>query len=182
MFLPKDGDVTNLVIDTDGGWVQDAVTRKSVSSLAAFAGNCPLYDASVSQQVVSTSSGEAEWYAAVAATAKGLHLKGVLGSLIQQEIHLRIRTGSSVCKAIGNRRGIGRVKHLQVKSLWLQDVFKVGDAFLDKAGTKDNRADLGTKVLTEAEFDRLTNMNNVLPFAGCADFARQDVQKVGGII
>ena len=97
-------------------------------------------------------------------------------------MQLRIRTDSSVCKAIGARRGVGKIRHLHVKSLWLQNVIKAGDAFLEKIGTKDNRADLGTKVHSAPEFERLMELNSIYEFKDKEKYLLKSVQKVGGIV
>ena len=75
VFLPAEGDITELVIDCDSDWAGDKVSRKSVSSMCAFVGNAPVYDEAVSKKVVGASSGEVEWYAACGAAAHGLHLE-----------------------------------------------------------------------------------------------------------
>ena len=68
-------------------------------------------------------------------------------------------TDSTTCKAIGARQGVGKIKHLETKSLWLQQHVKSKTVYIRKTGTKDNLADLGTKIFQPGEFERLRSLN-----------------------
>ena len=125
------------------------------------------------------SSEETSFHCKLAPGAGSFHRKSVLSFLINKSVRLRIRTDSSVYKAISARRGVGKIKHIQVKSLWLQNVIKAGEAFIQKIGTKENRADLGTKVLSAADSERLMEMNSIYDKE---NFAMKTVQKVGSLV
>ena len=56
-------------------------------------------------------------------------------------------TDSTAAKGMTNRRGHGKVKHLQTCELWLQEIVKDKRIEIQKVGTKDNPADLMTKHL-----------------------------------
>ena len=58
---------------------------------------------------------------------------------------LRLRTDASVAKSIASRRGIGRVRHIEVNQLWLQERVNKGQIEIEKVDGKINRADLLTK-------------------------------------
>ena len=58
-----------------------------------------------------------------------------------------MKTDSTAAKGMTNRRGHGKVKHLQTCELWLQEVVKDKRIDIQKVGTKDNPADLMTKHL-----------------------------------
>ena len=45
------------------------------------------------------------------------------------------------------RSGSGKVRHLSIKELWVQELFRKGEAKLDKVDTLLNWADIGTKAL-----------------------------------
>ena len=51
----------------------------------------------------------------------------------------------------GQRKGLGKVRHLKVQYLWIQDRVKHGDLSVVKVWGKDNPADLMTKHLPAAE-------------------------------
>ena len=55
---------------------------------------------------------------------------------------------SSAARGIITRQGVGRVKHLQIRTLFLQDLYKQGTISVHPVGTKENTADIGTKPLS----------------------------------
>ena len=76
---------------------------------------------SSTQGAVALSSAEAEFYAMIEAVIRG---KGILN--IMQEIgfvvteRIQLLTDSSAAKSFVSRTGLGRIKHLQIRDLWLQ--------------------------------------------------------------
>ena len=65
-----------------------------------------------------------------------------LGARIQ-EVYLH--TDSSAAKAFTSRRGLGRMRHIEVKQVRLQECVKQGTIKLIKIARKLNPADLMTK-------------------------------------
>ena len=55
---------------------------------------------------------------------------------------------SSAARGMLNRRGNGKVKHLEVRALWMQDAVSRGIFAVQSVSSELNCADLGTKVLT----------------------------------
>ena len=53
------------------------------------------------------------------------------------------------------RSGSGKVRHLSIKELWVQELFRKDDAKLDKVDTLLNWADIGTKALEAERLDSL---------------------------
>ena len=68
------------------------------------------------QSVVALSSGEAEYYGMVRGTSIGLGVRGLLEDL---GITMRVRTStdSTAASGIANRRGLGKVRHIEVNQL-----------------------------------------------------------------
>ena len=62
-------------------------------------------------------------------------------------IRLNIKLFTDATAAIGicRRRGLGKVRHLHVSDLWIQDRLKRGDVSLTKVAGAENPADLLTK-------------------------------------
>ena len=114
------------------------------------------------QNAFALSSAEAELYAMVEGVSrgKGLQTLGLELGFIGLQNALGLGTDSSAAKSFVNRRGLGRMRHLQIRDLWLQKEVRDGNLLVDKvAGTK-NPADLMTKVLRTDEIgDRLWRMN-----------------------
>ena len=70
----------------------------------------------------------------------------------------KLKTDSSSAKLISQRTGLGKLKHLEIKMLWLQDQVKRKALIVQKESTETNIGDLGTKPLLKERFDRLCDM------------------------
>jgi nicotinamide mononucleotide adenylyltransferase len=61
------------------------------------------------------------------------------------EYRIRVNTDASAANGIANRRGLGKVKHVQVNELWVQERVASGDIEVREVEGKSNLADLLTK-------------------------------------
>ena len=138
------GKVVEVFVDSD--WAGCATTRKSTNGCTVIWNGACLKTWSTTQTVVALSSGEAEYYAAVKGCAEGLALQSYCRDL-GLEVDVRISTDSSACKGICARTGIGKVKHLDVQLLWLQDAVRRAKVEMVKVRGDRNPADLMTKHL-----------------------------------
>ena len=77
-----------------------------------------------------------------------------------QEVQVDIIQDSTAAKVVASRLGIGKVKHLDVGWLWIQDAVRKGDLVLRKINGKVNPADVLTKPKSAAEAMRLTDALN----------------------
>ena len=69
---------------------------------------------------------------------------------------MNVGTDSSAAKSFVNRRGLGRMRHLDIRDLWLQEEVEKGRLEVGKIRGDQNPADLMTKVLNIDEVvDRL---------------------------
>ncbi len=57
--------------------------------------------------------------------------------------------------AIGSRRGLGRVKHIDTIFLWVQEVINRGRVAVDKKNALDMIADVMTKAVTEVRMEMM---------------------------
>ena len=101
---------------------------------------------SKTQSVVALSSAEAELTGLCQAAGEGLGLQALLHDL-GLEVKLRVHSDSSAAIGICRRRGLGRVRHLAVADLWLQDRVRSRDFELVKVAGADNISDLLTKYM-----------------------------------
>lgn len=62
-----------------------------------------------------------EFYAMTRRAANGLMSKHVLEEIGYEKIELVLRTDSTTAKGIAGSKGVGKVKRLSLKELWLQD-------------------------------------------------------------
>ena len=99
---------------------------------------------SVNQQVIAMSSGEAEYYGMVKGASNALGIVGMLKD-IGLNLAIDLHTDSSAAKGIASRRGLGRVRHIELCELWLQDQVARGKITLRKVSGANNFSDSLTK-------------------------------------
>ena len=143
------GDEIKVIVDSD--WAGCVDTRKSTNGGCIMVGDVCLKAWSTTQRVVALSSGEAEYYAAVKGASEGLgFLAGCadLGICEEGAVSIKVLTDSSACKGICQRTGLGKVRHIDVALLWLQDLVRKGRLSIRKVPGKSNVADMLTKYLS----------------------------------
>ena len=107
-------------------------------------GNHNIKTWSSTQQVIALSSGEAEYYGMVKGAGNALGIAGVFKDMgIQYDVVLY--TDSSAAKGISSRRGLGKVRHIELNQLWLQDQVARGKISVRKIKGEDNISDSLTK-------------------------------------
>ena len=67
-----------------------------------------------------------EFYGIIKAATMGLGVTCLLGDL-GVEVEVQANTDSSAAKSIASRRGAGRVRHVEVRELWVQDRVAKGE-------------------------------------------------------
>jgi hypothetical protein len=140
----------HLEVYSDSDWAGCLKTRKSTSGGMASIGGGMLRSWSSTQATVAMSSGEAEYYAMVKAASEALGIQALAADL---GWHLKVRlwVDSTAAKSIASRTGLGRVRHLEVRFLWLQEVVRKGRLMLRKILGEKNPADILTKPKNAAD-------------------------------
>ena len=128
-------------------------TRKSTSGGCILRGSHLVKHWSSTQRVVTLSSGEAELAGIVKGAAEGLGLQSLAADL-GIEVALQIHADSSAAIRICRRSGIGRVRHLVVGQLWVQEQLRLRAFELHKVHGSENPADALTKVLARDLLDK----------------------------
>ena len=106
---------------------------------------------STMQPTIALSSGEAELTAFV---------KGSLACDMGLELTLVVVVDSSAAVEMVNRSGVGRVRHLDVKDLWVQERVKRGFFTIVRVPGDSNPADVATQPLAVAELqDKISLVN-----------------------
>ena len=100
------------------------------------------------QAVRAQSSAEAEVYAGAMGIEESIHVQQLLG-WIGEPVRIRLRMDAAAARSVLCRQGVGRIRHLEVKVLWVQDQVKNGRVLVEKVEGIWNQADLGTKPLEE---------------------------------
>ena len=117
---------------------------------------------SASQNAFALSSAEAEFYATIEAVTRAKGLLSLAKELGFQNMSSSIVLGidSSAAKSFVSRRGLGKMRHLEIRDLWLQKEVREGKIEVYKIPGEQNPADLMTKILRLKDIEsRLHNMN-----------------------
>lgn len=133
--------------DADHGGNKD--NGKSTGGYLVCVGNGAISWSSKLQPVVSISTTEAEYYAAVEAGKEILWLRNLLGELgysFPTASTLLIDNQSTVT-VTKNPEHFGRMKHMDLRYFWLRDEVETGNIIPKFVPTGDNPADLLTKPL-----------------------------------
>ena len=131
---------------TDSDWAGDRMERKSISGGVIRLGSHSVKLWSSTQKSIALSSGEAEYYALVKGGSIGIGISSMLsdfGVVVDSRLH--IHTDSSAAKGICSRRGLGKVRHIDIHMLWIQDRVYKGDIIIKKVCGEDNISDALTK-------------------------------------
>ena len=147
---------------SDSDWAGDKSRgesrRHSVSSGMVFLNARLIQTWSRTQRSIALSSCEAEYLASAGAGAEGLYVGRLWTFLTKKDTSVVIVTHSSSGKAFAQRLGVGRLKHVDVKFLWMQKAIKDSLLEMKTVATLLNVADLGTKSSTElAELSSCTS-------------------------
>ena len=149
--------------DTDhAGYIR---TRKSTSGGAVQAGCNTVLTYCHSQAVTALVSGEAEYYGLVSITSEHLGMRSMcldFGILVGIEAFLDATTGI----AIGSRRGLGKVMHIDTVFLWVQDLVPEGKLRVGKQHTREMLADFLTKPTAEAIINKCLKGLGWIPLEG----------------
>ena len=110
---------------------------------------------STTQGAVALSSAEAEFYAMVEGGMKGKWMVTIARELGHGEMKSRmvVGTDSTTGKSFVARRGMRRMRHIEVRELWLKEEVRKGMVAVQKVKGEENPAGLMTKFLGEAEVE-----------------------------
>ena len=99
---------------------------------------------STTQKFVTLSSGEAELMAIERAATEAIGIAQLAQSW-GISLQASVLTDSSAALAITCRKGNGRLRHVKIGHLWIQEKAESGDVHFRKVRGETNPADLGTK-------------------------------------
>ena len=108
---------------------------------------------SKTQPTLALSSGEAELAAIVRSTSEGLGMQAIM---VEFGIPVTLTVKSDAVAAIGivKRQGLGRVRHLAVGDLWVQQRSKKGEVRYVKLDGKSNTSDMLTKAVEKDTIEK----------------------------
>ena len=138
---------------SDSDWAGCSDSRKSTSGGLLMVGRQWIKSWSRTQALVALSSGEAELYAMVKASAE---LLGLLSLLRDWGIETdgEVMGDAAACLGIIQRKGLGRLRHIQTNYLWVQQRAALKELTYNKVKGAVNPADFMTKYLSKGEIEK----------------------------
>ena len=153
IHYPWQPEVGELTAYSDSDWAGCRKTGKNTSGGIILRGKHMLKSWSSTQRTVALSSGEAELTAMVKATAEGLGLRSLWREW-GQPVGLEVYGDSNAALGIVRRRGAGKLRHVRIGNLWLQDMRDQEEVDFKKVSGKVNPADGWTKGINAEEIER----------------------------
>ena len=109
-----------IVILSDADWASDSERRRSVDCVHIYQFGHLIEASTSTQQVVSLSTAESEFYGIVRRAASGIQLRQAFMQF-GFSVRLRVLSDSSAARAMTARTGSGWVKHMEARYFWVQD-------------------------------------------------------------
>lgn len=150
----------NVDIHVDADWAGCRATRKSTSGGAMSFGAHPIKTWSKTQAVIAKSSAESEFYGVIKGACEGLGMASLCKDQ-GEEIEIQMHMDALAAKGIIERRGLSRVRHIDIDTLWLQEQQARKLLPMTKVKGTENTADLMTKHISAAEIEKYLNMMNM---------------------
>jgi len=123
-------------------------SRKSASGGVVRHGEHIMKSWSTNQAVIALSSGEAEYYALVKGVSGAIGTTNLcqdLGTIMEGPI--KAKTYANAAIDIASTLGVGKVRHIDVNQLWLQQKVYEKSVEIIKAPTEEHLADVLTKTV-----------------------------------
>lgn len=125
---------------------------------------------SKTQTLIARSSGEAELYGTIRGACEGLGIQSLFQDF-NEHVDIQVFLDANAAKGIIERKGLSKVRHLDVEHLWLQQEQSRRLLPLFNVGGTLNVADLMTTYLPEREIQKCMTMFNMEMSRGRARIA-----------
>ena len=167
----RDRSILTLDAFSDSSWGDERSTRRSTTSGMVFANGCLILSICRAQATIALSSCEAELYAANSTMVECIYLhqlaQFLMGSVL--DVRQRLFLDSSSAKFVVQRSGVGKLKHVEIKHMFLQQLLRQGIFTIHKIPTRVNPADLNTKKLSVERRKLLSNLCGLYPICAQSD-------------
>ena len=129
----------------DGDWAPTTELLRRSTSGGAVRYVLHTWDCySVTQATIALSSAETEFYATCSASARGLQCNVYL-SETERRCELDVYSDSTAGRGMCQRTGVGKVRHLELRFLWIQERLRLIAFRLNKETAEEMTADILTK-------------------------------------
>ena len=141
-----------LEVFTDSDW-SGSGDMKSTSSAVHVMNGIVIHSTSRSQKCISLSSTEAEWYAASSGVCDAYYLQHIVEFVINGSCNVLIlHTDNSAVRMLSLKFGVGRLRHIRGRLLWLQQKMSTHELDIRQIPTLQNVADMNTKTHSKNRF------------------------------
>ena len=139
---------------TEATWAGELEGLRSTSCGWIYFGDHLLETYSSTQQIVALSIAESEY---ISTTKGAAHALEVRSAMVEYGMTFNVvcETDASAGRAIATRRGVGRVRHLDARLLWLQQLCAECVVEVRARPGEHNEADLGTMMV---DLRRMTSL------------------------
>ena len=137
---------STMSVYVDSNWAGCLLTRRSTTGVCIVHGSHLLRSFSRTQANIALSSAEAELYAMVCAASEGLGSRAMCRDF-GYDTGVMIYVDASAAIGVAQRKGLGKLRHLNTQALWIQDAVRVQKVRSLKVPGSENPADLLTKHL-----------------------------------
>ena len=158
-------------VDTDFAGCKG--TRRSTSGGVLMVGSHCIKHYSKTQTTISLSSGEAELHGIANGCAQILGIRSLMRDM-HWSMPLVVHSDATAAIGIARRKGLGKIRHLDVTDLWIQDKIRSKEIQVVKVLGTDNPADALTKYVERASLEKALAKMNVHKTSGrptCAPVA-----------
>ena len=147
---------------SDSDFAGDLDERRSLTGYVfQLCGSCVSWKATL-QSVVALSTTEAEFMSLTEAVKEAIWLHGFLGDLaVEQVDRVVFCDNQSAIYLAKDEKFHERTKHIDVRNFFIQFHVKNKALLVEKIDTKDNPADMLTKVVPKAKFKHCLNLVGV---------------------
>ena len=128
-------------------------------------GSCCVKHWAKTQTTISLSSGEAELHGIAMGCAQALGIQSLMRDM---GWHATIIVHSDATAAIGiaRRKGLGKIRHLDVTDLWIQDKIRSKIIQVAKVLGTENMADVLTKYVDRSSLEAAMNRMHMVKTSG----------------
>ena len=147
----------DVIVLTDSDWAGCVETRRSTSGGVVKHGWHIITWWCKLQSRVALSSCDAELNSTLKGAIEGLNVQR-LANAFNDWPNLELRTDASAARGVILRQGVGKVRHLHVKQLWIQDAVAAGELIVVKIPRAQKCSDALTHAWTAADLEFWSEM------------------------
>jgi hypothetical protein len=157
-LIYKRNHVGRIIGYADADWGGDTTDRKSTSGFCFFVNGCIVSWGSKKQSTVALSSTEAEYISLSLCVSEACFLVNMLRELnyfCEKRKAVIFEDNQSTIRCCNSLEQIKRIKHLDIKFHFIKEKIRDGTVEIRYINTREQVADILTKPLNKATFERL---------------------------